>query len=50
MADLGYIAAGYAATGAGLLGYRWLLHQRARRARALITALTGRRPTPRRVR
>ena len=44
MRDLGYIAAGYAATAAVLIGYRWRLTVRARRAHRLVAALTGRRP------
>lgn len=44
MADLGYIAAGYGATAAALVWYRWWLAHRAVRARELTAALTGRRP------
>jgi hypothetical protein len=46
MHDLGYIAAGYAATAAVLIGYRWRLSVRARRAHRLMAALSGRRPEP----
>jgi hypothetical protein len=42
MADLGYIVAGYGATAAALLWYRWWLAHRAVRARALTAALSGR--------
>jgi hypothetical protein len=42
MHDLGYVAAGYAVTVATLLGYRWRLAARLRRAHRLVAALTGR--------
>jgi hypothetical protein len=42
MQDIGYLLAGYGATGAGIAWYRWRLHRRDLRARAVITALTGR--------
>ena len=44
MHDLGYVVAGYAATAAMLVGYRWRLAVRARRAHRLVAALSGRRP------
>jgi hypothetical protein len=48
VADLGYIATGYAGTGAALLWYRWRLARRAQRAGNLIDALSGRRVRARR--
>jgi hypothetical protein len=42
MHDLGYVAAGYAVTAAALVGYRWRLAVRLRRAHRLVSALTGR--------
>ena len=42
MHDVGYVAAGYAATAAGMAWYRWRLARRAVRARRLVAALTGR--------
>lgn len=50
MENLDYIITGYAVTGAAILGYRWLLAHRARRARELTAALTGRRQTAKAVR
>jgi len=47
MRDLGYIAAGYAATVVMLIGYRWRLAVRERQAHRLVAALSGRRPAPR---
>jgi hypothetical protein len=47
MQDLGYLVAGYGATGAGIAWYRWRLHRRAERARAIVTAATGRPSRPR---
>ena len=46
MHDLGYVVTGYAATAAVLIGYRWRLAVRARRAHRLVAALSGRRPGP----
>jgi hypothetical protein len=48
--NLGYILTGYAVTAGAIAAYRWQLNHRARRARVLITALSGRRPTARRSR
>ncbi|HJR40366.1 MAG TPA: hypothetical protein VJ819_18435 [Nocardioidaceae bacterium] len=50
MDNLGYILTGYAVTAGAIAAYRWQLNHRARRARVLITALSGRRPTARRSR
>lgn len=47
MHDLGFIVGGYAATAAMLVGYRWRLTVRARRAHQLVGALKGQRPAPR---
>ena len=47
MHDLAYVATGYAVTAAMLIGYRWRLAVRARRAHRLVSALSGRRPEPR---
>jgi hypothetical protein len=44
MHDLGYILAGYLATGGTLVVYRWSLARRTRRARRLVTTLGGRAP------
>jgi hypothetical protein len=49
MHDVAYVAGGYALTAAVLLGYRWRLAVRARRAHRLVAALSG-RPADRRVR
>ena len=46
MHDAGYVVAGYAATLLMVGGYRWRLAVRSHRARALITALGARVPTP----
>ena len=43
MHDVGYVAAGYAVTLAMLVGYRWRLAVRARRARRYVATATGRR-------
>jgi hypothetical protein len=43
MHDLGYIVAGYSLTALGLIGYRWRLATRARRATALVRAAAGRK-------
>lgn len=48
MDDLGYVLAGYLATGATLAMYRLSLARRTRRARHLLSALSGRQPTVRR--
>lgn len=48
--NLGYIVTGYAVTAGAIAAYRWQLNHRARRARVLITALSGRRPASRRSR
>lgn len=45
MHDLGYVAAGYAITAAALVGYRWRLAVRIRRAHRLVGALTSRPAT-----
>jgi len=42
MRDAGYVAAGYTLTLATLVGYRWHLAVRTRRARRYVTAVTGR--------
>ena len=42
MHDVGYVAAGYAVTLAMLVGYRWHLAVRMRRARRYVSAVTGR--------
>jgi hypothetical protein len=42
MHDVGYVAAGYAATIVSILGYRWRLAVRTRRARAYVSTLSGR--------
>jgi len=42
MQDIGYLVAGYGVSGAGLAWYRWRLHRRDLRARAVIAAMTGR--------
>jgi hypothetical protein len=47
MHDLAYIAAGYAATAAVLIGYRWRLAVRARHAHRLVAALTARQASAR---
>jgi len=43
MDNVGYLIAGYGVTGAAIVAYRWELSRRSRRARRLITALSGRR-------
>ncbi|HEX5118471.1 MAG TPA: hypothetical protein VFW65_25075 [Pseudonocardiaceae bacterium] len=43
MHDVGYIIAGYAATAVGIVGYRWRLAARSRRATSLIRAAAGRK-------
>jgi hypothetical protein len=42
MHDVGYVAAGYTITFVALVGYRWHLAARTRRARRYVTAVTGR--------
>jgi hypothetical protein len=42
MHDIGYLIAGYSLTAAGIVGYRWRLAQRARRATDLVRAAGGR--------
>ncbi|MDR2984472.1 MAG: hypothetical protein LBV34_06495 [Nocardiopsaceae bacterium] len=42
MRDVGYVAAGYAITLVTLAGYRWRLGVRMRRARRLVSAVSGR--------
>lgn len=42
MHDIGYIIAGYTLTAVGIVGYRWRLAQRARRATHLVRAASGR--------
>jgi hypothetical protein len=44
MADLAYLAAGYAATAVTVGGYRWRLAVRMRRARRHVETVSGRRP------
>jgi hypothetical protein len=44
MHDLGYIVAGYGLTAVGIIGYRWRLAMRSRRATGLIRAANGRKP------
>lgn len=39
MHDLGYVAAGYSLTLVSLVGYRWRLAVRTRRARQLVSAV-----------
>jgi hypothetical protein len=41
--DLAYVAAGYLATTGMIVGYRWRLAVRTRRARRHVTAVSGRR-------
>ena len=48
MHDVGYLAAGYAATLVMLAGYRWRLTVRARRARRYISTASGRPAAERR--
>jgi hypothetical protein len=43
MHDVGYVAAGYAVTMAALVGYRWRLAVRTRRARRYLSTVSGRR-------
>ena len=43
MHDLGYIVAGYALTAVGIVGYRWRLAARSRRATDLVRAAAGRK-------
>jgi hypothetical protein len=40
--DAGYVATGYALTLVALIGYRWHLAVRTRRARRYVSAATGR--------
>ena len=40
--DVGYVAAGYSLTLVALVGYRWHLAVRTRRARRYVTTVTGR--------
>jgi hypothetical protein len=47
MQDVGYLVAGYGVTGAGMAWYRWRLYRRGERARAVISAVTGRAARPR---
>ena len=42
MHDVGYVAAGYSLTLVTLVGYRWRLAVRARRARRYVSAVTQR--------
>jgi hypothetical protein len=42
MHDAGYVVAGYAVTIAMLIGYRWRLAVRARRARRYVSTASGR--------
>ena len=46
MHDVGYILAGYLATGITLVGYRWSLARRTQRARRLVAVLAERSPRP----
>ncbi len=43
MHDLGYIVAGYGLTALGIVGYRWRLAVRGRRATGLVRAAAGRK-------
>ncbi|HEY3749305.1 MAG TPA: hypothetical protein VGL80_08905 [Pseudonocardiaceae bacterium] len=43
MHDLGYIVAGYSLTALGIVGYRWRLAVRGRRATGLVRAAAGRK-------
>ena len=45
--DMGYVAAGYSLTLVALVGYRWLLTIRTRRAREYVSTVT-RRPRDKR--
>lgn len=47
MHDLGYIVTGYALTAVAIVGYRWRLAMRSRKATALIRAATGRKAASR---
>jgi hypothetical protein len=40
--DVGYVAVGYSLTLVALIGYRWHLAVRTRRARRYVTTVTGR--------
>jgi len=42
MHDVGYVAAGYSLTMVALVGYRWHLAVRTRRARQYVSAINGR--------
>lgn len=48
MHDLGYVVAGYLLTTLGVVGYRWRLAVRARRATSTVQAATGRKAVGRR--
>lgn len=45
MHDLGYIVAGYSLTALGLIGYRWRLAARGRKATQLVRTAAGRTAT-----